>query len=1448
MTTASSTTAAGTQTKSATITTPPEQDHTSVGSMEIGESSTEDDSEGYQFLEGHLVGQPLCDIRRTVTGSWRLPVTIGKKRVFGVFDSGAQTTVVRPDMMRHVPERYRHVRPSNIKLVGVHQNDSAIDGEARIPMKVGTKTFLVDVCVADIADSVLLGMNFITQIGALVDFNTGNVTMGTEEVYMQREPENSHTARLVVRKAIAIPSRSERVIELNPQVRKVKPGETMLVQPVRAFTTKTGLVMARSLATHRDGSFTTVVANITDEPIVIDKNVTIALATPIDTILGAIDTESAHDDLIDVSDDEQAITEVPEHLKDMVNKCELSMHEKISCARLVTEYQDCFVSPTNSLGRTSAISHKIDTGDHAPIKQRQRRIPQKQIPIVDHEVDKMLKLDVIEPSDSPWSSPTVLVRKKNGDVRFCVDYRLVNAVTRKDSYPLPNIQETFDSLAGAKYFSSLDFASGYWQVEVDPVDRPKTAFATRQGLYQFKTMPFGLCNAPATFERLMETVLRGYLWQRCMCYLDDVIVYGTNFDVAYDNLKAVLERIRQSGLKLQPKKCDLFRRELLYLGFIISGNGVKPDPEKLKAIKNWPTPCNLTDVRSFLGFCNYHRRFVPHYASVAEPIVATTRGIGSFRWGPDQRRAFRALKQALLEAPRLSHPDPDDDHIFVLDTDASAFALGGALSQRINGDERPLGFASKTLSRTQRNYCTTYRELLAVVEMVQHYRHYLWGREFLLRTDHSSLRWLKNYNDADGMLARWLAKLQQYDFKIEHRAGKDHGNADGLSRCHSCKNDECPGKPIIPTTEEESSTGEFPVKRTIMVQRVKIEREMYQKSKKYRRIHQKEKRPRNLLETTTTVTDVRRNQLNIQQACLLRSIDTRIDQQNWLSEFTTDDIRIAQQEDTALGRVYEWIQKSEKPSTQDLATCDEEVKTLISRRRYLKIKDGVLVRAATEIGTGRAVYQTVLPRTLRASVLHHLHDLRVVGHLGIQRTISRVKQRFYWPGLALDVARWCAKCPECAGRKGKPPPKRTPLTQLPTGAPFDRIGMDILDTHKTTAKGHRYVLVISDYFSKYTDAYPLRRHTAKAVADVLMTRWIVYHGVPKAIHTDQGAEFESSLVHRLTQLLGARKTRTTPYRPQSDGLVERFNRTLLNMLSAFVTERGNDWDMHLPYVLMAYRTSTHASTGCTPQVMIYGREANLPVDLVFPHQDDPTEISCGIEYVDFIRSAIRSAHEFARDHLRKAAVRQKRGYDAHAKYRPEFTEGEYVRYFYLPLTNTNKFARPWTGPWKVLKQVTEVDYRIEKVSNPRKQRVVHLDNLKSYEGEIDDIIPYSTTTTDGGSIDTEKEVKEITTIENDDQMTSSEESTNELSRPSGPATRGRTRKKKIKRRKKTTSRSRSRSKSRAENVTRLYHPWSISERQPSTEHDSSSTSTNNYQRNRRPRRKTRKPARYRSSN
>ena len=353
------------------------------------------------------------------------------------------------------------------------------------------------------------------------------------------------------------------------------------------------------------------------------------------------------------------------------------------------------------------------------------------------------------------------------------------------------MDDTLDTLVGSKFFTTLDLASGYWQVEVAPEDQPKTAFTTPEGLYQFKVMPFGLCNAPATFQRLMDRVLSGLKWSSCLVYFDDIIVVGTTFQEHLHHLTSVFTRLRGAGLKLKPKKCTLCRQQVTFLGHIVSTDGVATDPSKTEAVSKWPIPQNRKEVQQFLGLANYYRRFVKDFALISKPLQRLTEKNAPFEWTIGCKNAFDELRKCLVSSPVLAYPDYE--RRFILDTDASDVGIGAVLSQvSVCGSERVIAYASRSLTRPEQRYCVTRKELLAVVEFVHHFRQYLLGREFTLRTDHGSLVWIRNFKEPEGQLARWLERLQEYNFTVVHRQGLRHCNADTLSRvpCRQCGRDE----------------------------------------------------------------------------------------------------------------------------------------------------------------------------------------------------------------------------------------------------------------------------------------------------------------------------------------------------------------------------------------------------------------------------------------------------------------------------------------------------------------------------------------------------------------------------------------------------------------------------------------------------------------------------------
>ncbi|CAH8642613.1 unnamed protein product [Dicrocoelium dendriticum] len=462
--------------------------------------------------------------------------------------------------------------------------------------------------------------------------------------------------------------------------------------------------------------------------------------------------------------------------------------------QLIRSKEAAFAWEGSLPGRTNTICHQIDTGTAEPITQRPRRVPTQYREELRKMIEDMLDAKIIIPSKSPWSSPIVLVKKKNGSLRLCIDYRKLNDVTRKDSFPLPRIDDTLEALSGAQWFSTLDLASGYWQVEIDPKDREKTAFIIPSGLYEFQTMPFGLTNAPATFQRLMQIVLRTLIPNQCLVYLDDVIVHGRSLEEHLDNLGLVLQHLHDAGLKLKPQKCQLLKRQVTFLGHIITPSGIQSDPSKVETIQGWPVPTSAEDVRQFLGLASYYRRFIRNFADIAGPLHRLTEKGRTFNWTPQCAKAFEFLRRALTNSPILSFPDlsPSAGQ-FILDTDASDTGIGAVLSQvGSDGLEHVIAYGSRCLSKPERNYCVTRKELLALVVYTKHFRHLLLGQRFVVRTDHQALKWLQSFRDPEGQVARWQELLQEYNFECVHRPGRQHCNADALSRRGGKHHINCP--------------------------------------------------------------------------------------------------------------------------------------------------------------------------------------------------------------------------------------------------------------------------------------------------------------------------------------------------------------------------------------------------------------------------------------------------------------------------------------------------------------------------------------------------------------------------------------------------------------------------------------------------------------------------------
>ena len=1209
-------------------------------------------------------------------------------------DTGCTSTIIAERIFQQIPENRRPaVEPHRSTVVSADGSPISLTGTATMTICVGGKTRKHRVIIADVSNEGLIGIDFMKAHGVVVlNFDGETVTWGDEPVAAQCRLGKEKACRIQVAENVVIPAGSRTIIKGRAS-KPLVPGD-WLIEPLQTFKTERPVLTARTLI-RGDGMHVPMeLMNPTDEDVLLYKSTHVGIISPIlEPEVANLAAEVPREN----TRKEAWRTLLPPELETMMAEIQvpLTSQQEAEVRHLLLRNREVFATKGKPLGRTDLVKHEIVTGDQAPIKQAVRRPPFHLRQEANDEVQKMLREGVIEPSCSPWASPVVLVRKKDGGLRYCLDYRKLNAVTRKDSYPLPRIDESLDSLGQAQYFSALDLASGYWQIGLSDDAKEKSAFCTPSGLFQFRVMPFGLTNAPATFQRLMERVLTSLNWQICIVYIDDVIVFSQTLTEHLAHLQEIFSRLKSAGLKLKPKKCSLLCQTVKYLGHIVGKDGVATDPEKIESVRNWPRLRTVTDVRSFIGLCSYYRRFIPGFAAVAKPLIRLTEKDSPFTWGDAQEESWEKLKHLLTTAPILAYPDRNAT--FILDTDASDVGIGAVLSQTIDGEERVIAYGSRVLTKQERRYCVTRRELLAVVHFVKVYRHYLAGKPFLLRTDHSALRWLRSFKEPEGQLARWLETLDTYAFELRHRPGVKHGNADAMSRgpCAQCQGDHAGEvirsgrRPKKPPEDDKKSSG--------------VQDRSTRRKPTMTKTEGQEEVPPSPVENE----DARRVQTRRQA----KQTENKTEWlgSNWLHSQGLDLTRVrdAQASDPALSAVRCWMQQGKRPEFADISQEGEDVKFYWSQFQSIKVEEGVLIRGLKCAGMPERK-QVLTPGCLREEALSLSHEVITAGHLGIRKTLANCRRRFLWPRMVRDVEMHVRTCSVCGQYKTVGKRRRAPMKTHVVGLPMERVCIDIVGPFPESTRGNKYALVVTDWFTKYVEIYPMPNQEAVMVAEIMTKQFFSRYGVPLFLHSDQGTQFESKLFQEMCVMMGVKKTRTTPFHPQSDGISERNIKTLTKMI-AMTTDDQCEWDANLNFLSMAYRATPHDSTGVSPNYMMYGRDVNMPVDVMVGLPSDHPKST--LEYVQKLRRQLEEAYETARRGLRRSADRQKRLYDTKI-HGNGFQPGNlcWCASKVRKKGVSPKFQPAWYGPCLVVKVHSDVVMEIQ--SKATKTRIVHVDLLK----------------------------------------------------------------------------------------------------------------------------------------
>ena len=932
------------------------------------------------------------------------------------------------------------------------------------------------------------------------------------------------------------------------------------------------------------------------------------------------------------------------------------------------------------------------------------RLTPKERKVLEETIAELLEKGLIEPSKSPFGAPILFVGKKDGSLRMCVDYRGLNRITIKNKYPLPRVDDLLDMLAGANYFSSLDLQSGYHQIRVAEDSVHKTAFRTPLGHFQWKVMPFGLCNAPAVFQMNMNQIFGWRIGKYVVVYMDDILVFSKTREEHLEHLKDVLEVLKENKYHIKLKKCDFMKEEVKFLGHVVGKSGISVDPDKIEVIKKWQRPKDKSEIRSLLGFGNYFRRFIYRYSEMVLPLTEMTQVKNPPIWDDKAEKAFQDLKNAIIHAPVLKHPELDKP--FKVVCDASNFASGAILMQ----DGHPISFASKKFSKAEKNYTTTERELLAIIHALKLYRCYLEGTHFTVCTDHNPLKYFDNKKDLSPREARWAQYLQRFDYEWEWIKGTTNP-ADFLSRNPAFQ------AMLMVVTRSKTGSLPKPLNRYVPEPRPKRNKErkhpVFDGDKQvYPKVVNGEMRP-----GTTKRKSQRKKKYHPDfQADPIEVIKR---EHLRLKELEKEDA-VAQGEDVQMSESLEGEYEDDpkywdsdvtyEPQEANSVTIDN-IKAGYEKDKWFKKEENTkdLKKKNGLWYFGNAI---VLPdfMNMRRDVFYECHNSPYSGHFGLTKTLQNIKRSYWWPKMRERIKRWIQICDSC--QKNKPYQLKTQGLLQPLKIPerpWQSVSMDLITDLPKTPRGHDAIITVVDRLTKMAHFIPCTTTVKASELAVFFRREIVrLHGTPQSIVSDRDPRFTSRFWKSLCESLKTRQNMSTPYRPQTDGQTERMNRILEEVLRHYVAPHHGDWDSHIDMCEFAINNAVNESTGYSPFYLNYGYHPLTPVSMLEPSS---------VPAADQLHKQMVKNIETAKKHLMAAQKRQKFYYDQ-GKRHVHFDEDDWVllstKDIPLKHVGTPKLLPRFIGPFKVEKKIGENAYRLDLPAPMRIHNVFHVSKLRKY--------------------------------------------------------------------------------------------------------------------------------------